>query len=77
MALVIKGKRKGQQGDIMQFANDWVSVDFDDGCAIMNPTMLLWEPEELERLRKDTHLGLFWGIWEEVPGGTFKRRKRK
>jgi hypothetical protein len=62
MAIVLRGKRKGETVVIHQFANDWVSLE--DG-AIVSPTSLAYTPVEASRIEFDHGKGDWpydWGL---------------
>lgn len=61
MAILRRGKRKGELVKIHQFANDWVYLD--DG-TIVNPTSLQYSLEEMDRIFKDENKGMWDQLWK-------------
>jgi len=60
MAVALRGKRKGEEVVIHQFANDWVSLL--DG-AIVNPMSLGYTLEEAQRINADAGKGDWLYDW--------------
>lgn len=70
MAIITRGKRKGEKVKISQMSNDWISLT--DG-SVMNPTSLEFTPLELMRLKTDKAPGVFWGLYE-IKGFRLKKK---
>lgn len=75
MAIILRGKRKGETVAIHQMSNDWISGD--DG-NIYNPTSLAYSFEEIDRLRADKSPGMFWSLYTESYqlDGSIKLKRR-
>lgn len=50
MAILLRGKRKGETVEIHQFCNDWVMLE--DG-KIVSPASLEYDLDEIKRLLKE------------------------
>lgn len=61
MAKFIRGKRKGEEAEIHQFANDWVMIE---PCTITSPTSLVYTVEEMDRFLANASIGIFWSLFE-------------
>lgn len=57
MAIILRGKRKGEVVGISQFSNNWVSLD--DG-TIMSPASLEYTTGEALRFFQDKHTGMLF-----------------
>jgi hypothetical protein len=78
VATILRGKRKGQEGTIHQFANDWFTIDFpDDMGVVVNPASLMLSADEVEMVRNAPReadgLFRFYDLSDE---GRFTKRKR-
>lgn len=74
MALILRGKRRGEQLGISQWANDWVSLE--DG-SIVNPTNLQLDINEMalfEKMRGQSHIGDFFSYFYINEEGYIKKR---
>ena len=57
----MRGRRKGETAKMVQYANDWISADAQDGSPIiLNPTSVRLEPGEREEMDTHTNTGFFW-----------------
>lgn len=73
MATILRGKRKGEQARIHQWANDWFSVDHADGTpGIVNPTSLQLDAVESARWRDEPGGMERW--FEITDAGRFRRK---
>ncbi len=70
MAKVLRGKGKGQQVEICQFANNWVMLDNGQIC---NPTSLEYTPAEITRIKNDKNTGMMFDFYKLV-GNRLKKR---
>lgn len=61
MAEIKTGSRKGEEVEIHQWANNWVMLE---DSKIVAPTSLIYTPAELDKMRNDYNLGLFWDLYE-------------
>lgn len=75
---ITRGKLKGTKVTLHQFANDWLSVDTEDGNAmIINPTSVRLEPGEIEKFREHSSTGQFWAWYGYDPVGMrFVKQRR-
>lgn len=70
MAIILRGKNKGQQVPIIQFCNDWFMVG--DGL-IVSPTSLQLDFDEMHRVLSEGNTGFLFGRYELRSDGTFKK----
>lgn len=79
MATVLRGKRKGQEGVIHQFCNDWFSIDFlDEKGVIIRPTSLQLTAEEIDMVRyadSRGRTGVMLREFDLSDNGRFTRRR--
>lgn len=76
---IVRGPHAGKTGRVMQYANDWVTVQLDSGerTQPMAPTCIhLTTLDEVAAFQqhKREHVGYFWDLWELLPSGMFMRR---
>lgn len=71
MAIVLRGKRKGERVDLHQWANDWVSLA--DG-SIVSPTSLEYTTWEMVRIEADGGKGKWPYAWS-FRNGMFRLRR--
>jgi len=74
MAIVLRGKMKGQKVTPAQWCNNWVSVK--ELPKIFSITALEFTPEELYDILTTKDLGCMLGAFEQKEN-RFVRRKRK
>lgn len=78
---ILRGNDRDKSATLVQFSNDWIMVDVNDGksAKIMTPTSVQVETEDERRRFKSTmdseNVGMFWKWWELRDNGTFARRK--
>lgn len=90
MATLIGGRLAGTEVRVIQWANDWVSIEGPGLSAqdrIVAPTRLQLAPEEMKLFREsigNANLGMFWQLWQLDDHGRFislagprQRRVRK
>jgi hypothetical protein len=77
MAKIINGRLSGTEVRVIQWANDWVSIEGPGLAArdrIVKPTWLQLTPEETAAFRQSigsTNLGMFWTLWQLDDHGRF------
>jgi hypothetical protein len=77
MAFLLSGRLSGTEVRVVQWANDWVSIDGPGLTArdrIVKPTRLQLTPEEMVRFREsigNANLGMFWKLWQINDVGRF------
>lgn len=76
MAVVLRGKLKGEYVFIQRWCNDWIRVDTD--CTMyFSPTSLQYTPEEFAKIVADHTSGISHELYEpDNANCRFKRRKR-
>ena len=72
MAIVLRGKLKGQKVTPAQWCNDWVSIK--EYPKIFSITALEFSPEEMYNIITSENLGIMLEAFEQV-GYRFKRIK--
>lgn len=87
MAKLITGRLAGTQVKVIQWANDWVSIEgpgLGPRDRIVKPTRLELDETEVRQFRDSqgsTHLGMFWKLWSLNDNGRFvsliERRPRR
>ena len=76
MALILRGKHKGEKSGLHQASNDWIMLD---NQTIANPLSLAFTPTEIEWLGEHAD-GMFWNLYEltDIDHPPYERRlKRK
>lgn len=70
---ILTGRYAGRTGRPLQYANDWISADLDDGTpTILKPHMVqLDEPDRALFADQSRHVGFFWEVWRLNEDGTF------
>jgi hypothetical protein len=76
MATIKRGKLKGKQATLLQWANDWFSVEVEGVPKIVTPTSLILTSEEVELVRNTFNVGMLWTLFTLSDDGIFKRRKQ-
>lgn len=76
--IVVRGKRAGTRGRLVQFCNDWVMADLDDGSAFVgSPTSVLLDDfAEVAAVRASQDVGTMWQQFTLSDDGVFARRPR-
>lgn len=87
MAKLIGGRLAGTQVRVIQWANDWVSIDgpgLGQRDRIVKPTRLELDETEVRQFRASMgngNLGMFWKLWALGDNGRFvslvERRPRR
>lgn len=80
--LITRGKHAGKTGRLMQFANNWISVDIPGapGSIVSPRHVRLDEPDEFERFEEsqgNDRVGQFWNEWVLEDDGTFSRNTER
>jgi len=80
--LITRGKHAGKTGRLMQFANNWISVDIPGAPgSILSPRHVrLNDDTEFDRFedsRDDPRVGQFWDEWVLEDDGTFSRNTER
>ncbi len=73
MAIITRGKRRGEIVEIGQMANDWISLT--DGSIYSPLSIELTSLKEAKRMKEDKSSGMFWNLFELTKYLKFKRRK--
>lgn len=72
------GKYAGRTGQLMQFANNWMTVDIEGerGNCVVAPNQVQLDDEEMAKVRAapTRNVGTFWEEWEMYSDGTFITR---
>jgi hypothetical protein len=77
MAKLIGGRLSGTEVKVIQWANDWVSIEGPGLSArdrIVKPTRLELTAEEVQLFRVSIgrpNLGMFWKLWQLDDNGRF------
>lgn len=77
MAKLITGRLAGTQVRVIQWANDWVSIEAPELAArdrIVKPTRLELDQTEVRQFRASmgsTNIGQFWALWGLNDNGRF------
>lgn len=77
MAKIITGRLSGTEVKIIQWANDWVSIEgpgLTTRDRIVKPTRLELTAEEMQSFRESIgrpNLGMFWQLWQLGDNGRF------
>lgn len=79
MAVIIRGKRKGERVIISQYCNDWVTADSEDGSRtdVFSITALQFTYEEMYQILTNDNQGILLQEFEQVPFETRFRRKKR
>lgn len=80
--LITRGRYAGKQGQLRQFANNWITVDLPGApSSVLSPRHVrLNEPDEFEAFeasRDNPHVGQFWNQWLLQDDGTFTRNTER
>lgn len=69
--LIARGKLKGRQAKLVQFANDWISADLlpEGKPLILNPTSVQLEDGEYAAMQEHSSVGQFWAWYHFDPVG--------
>lgn len=79
MAVIIRGKRKGERVIISQYCNDWVTADSEDGSRtdVFGITALTFTSEEMYNILTNDNPGTLFNEFEQVLfENRFRRKKR-
>lgn len=77
MAKIITGRLSGTEVKVIQWSNDWVSIEGPGLSArdrIVKPTRLELTAEEVRLFRESigsANLGMFWKLWQLGDNGRF------
>lgn len=72
---MLRGKRKGDHAKVVQFCNDWVTGDYDDGAPVTAGLMSVQlDAAEVELFRSASNVGVMWREFELSDDGRFTRR---
>lgn len=74
MATILRGTRKGEEVEIVQWCNDWFSVK---PHGIIRPTNIKLTAQEAIRVTNHKNNGLMFSLFELREDGTFKRMRKK
>lgn len=73
METILRGSRKGEQVEISQWCNDWVSLQ--DG-KILSPTSLRYTEKEFKEILEHDNNGMMFLIFEpDHEKLTFRKKK--
>lgn len=72
---MLRGKRKGDHAKVVQFCNDWVTGDFDDGAHLTAGLMSVrLDAAEVAMFRESSNVGTMWREFSLSDDGRFTRR---
>jgi len=71
MAILLRGKKKGQELRILQWCNDWFHLEDN---SIVSPLSLKLTPLEMKLVLEHTNNGFLLNMFELRTDGTFKKR---
>ena len=78
MAVVTRGKLKGRTVKIVQFCNDWFSIETNGCTKIISPLSLCLNNEEFSRVIKARDVGDVGNMFQQFllrADGTFIRKR--
>ena len=75
MATMLKGKFKGKEVKILQWCNDWFSIEVDGFTKIVTPTSLQLTPKEMTDVLEYDNNGFLLSAFEPTKDGRFKRKR--